>query len=82
MVTRSGDRPILVRGARGETHRALREEAQQRGRSGQQGYSSCRQDGGAAPQQPQKKGKPRESAGRGGQGLVTMTLSVCLHFLF
>lgn len=79
-MARSRDRPILVRGTRGETHWTLWEEAEHRGGSGQQGYAACRQDGGAAPQQPQKQGKPWESAGRGGRGLVTMMTSQCLCF--
>lgn len=73
MVSRSRDRPILVRGAWSETHRALREEAQQRAGSGQPRDGACRQNVGAAAQQPQKQGGPRERAGWGGQGLVTMT---------
>lgn len=72
--SRSRDRSILVRGAWGETHRALREEAQQRGCSGQRGDATCRQDAGAAPQQPKKQREPGESAGWRRQGLVTMTV--------
>lgn len=73
VVSRSRDRSILVRGTWGETHRPLREEAQQHGGSGQRGYSACRQDVGTASRQHQKQREPGECAGWRGQGLVTMT---------
>lgn len=63
-ASRSGDRPVLVRGPWGETHRALREEAQQRcGGSGQRTDAACRQDTDAAASQPQEQGEPGERAG-------------------
>lgn len=49
VVSRSRDRSILVCGAWGETHWALREKAQQCGGSGQRGDAACRQDVGTAP---------------------------------
>lgn len=49
---RSRDRPVLVRGAWGETHRAIREEAQLRRGSGQRGDEAFCQDAAAAAQQP------------------------------
>lgn len=75
VVSRSRDRPLLVRGTRGETHRALREEARTRGGRGQQRGATCPQGFRTGGQQPQKQGQLWESAGQGGQGLVTMTAS-------
>lgn len=73
VLSRSRDRPILVRGPWGETHRALREEAQQCGAFAWRGDAACCQDVGADSSQPQKQEQPRTHVGRGGQGMVTMT---------
>lgn len=70
---RSRDRPILVRGSWGETHRPLRQEAQQCGASHQWGEAVSRQDAGDAAQQPRGQEEPGKHPGRGGQGLVTVT---------
>lgn len=85
-ASRSGDRPILVRGSWGETHRPLWEEAQQCGDSHQQGEAVSRQDAGDAVQQPRGQEEPGKYLGRGGQGLVTVTtctphcqISVCVR---
>ena len=86
VLSRSRDRPVLVRGTWGATHRALWEEAQQRGVSGQRGNAAYGQDVGAAAQQHQKQGESWEH-GCGGQGLVTVMAHILpliherLHFL-
>lgn len=49
LMSRSRDRPVLVRGAWCETHRALREETQQRGGSEWRANAACHKDVGAAP---------------------------------
>lgn len=71
-VSRSRDRPVLVRGPWRETNRALWEEAQPRGGSGQQGGQISAQDA-AAAQQPPKQAETGERTGSRGQGLVPVT---------
>lgn len=68
-LSRSRDRPLLVRGAWSETHRALWEEAQPRRGSGQRGGEIYRQDA-AAAQQPEKRAETGQRAGCRRQGLV------------
>lgn len=62
--SRSGDRPVLVRGPRGETHRPLWEEAQQRGDSYQRGGEAVSgQDAGDVVHQLQGQEEPGEHPG-------------------
>lgn len=71
-LSRSRDRPVLVRGPWREANRALWEEAQPRRGSGQRRGKIYRQDA-AAAQQPQKRAETGERVGSRGQRLVPVT---------